>query len=92
MVQDLSVGRRRIWCWLRRFVSPETTRHRERSVCAFKFGLTIESLLSERCVSWFVFTMTNRKDYFSSTGAFVFGSHRSTKQVFDEANRSFSGG
>lgn len=41
-------------------------------------------------VSWFMFTMANRKDYFSSeTGAFVFGSHKSTKQLFDEANASF---
>jgi hypothetical protein len=43
-------------------------------------------------VSWFVFTLTNRREYFSSeTGAFVFGSHRSTKELFDESNRSFSG-
>jgi len=43
-------------------------------------------------VSWFVFTMADRKDYFSSeTGPFVFGSHRSTKQLYDEAARSFSG-
>lgn len=42
-------------------------------------------------VSWFTFTMPNRKDYFSSeTGAFVFGSNRSTREVFDEASRNFS--
>ncbi len=44
-------------------------------------------------VSWFEFILTDRKEYFSSeTGAFVFGSHRSTKELFDEANKSFSGG
>jgi hypothetical protein len=44
-------------------------------------------------VSWFEFTMPDRKEYFSSeTGAFVFGSHRSTKETFDEANKSFGGG
>jgi hypothetical protein len=44
-------------------------------------------------VSWFEFTLTDGKEYFSSeTGAFVFGSHRSTKEVFDEANKSFAGG
>jgi len=43
-------------------------------------------------VSWFVFSTANRKDYFSSeTGAFVFGSQRSTREVFDEANKSFMG-
>jgi hypothetical protein len=42
-------------------------------------------------VSWFVFRTPKGKDYFSSeTGAFVFGSNRSTKEVFDEAYRSFS--
>src|SRR3982751_975357 len=42
-------------------------------------------------VSWFVFTMADRKDYFTSeTGPFVFGSQRSTKQLYDEAARSFS--
>jgi hypothetical protein len=44
-------------------------------------------------VSWFEFTLVDRKEYFSSeTGVFVFGSHRSTKELFDEANKSFSGG
>lgn len=43
-------------------------------------------------VSWFLFTLTDRKEYFSSeTGAFVFGSHRSTKELFAEANKSFTG-
>jgi len=43
-------------------------------------------------VSWFSFTLTDRKEYFSSeTGAFVFGSHRSTKELYDEANQSFIG-
>jgi hypothetical protein len=42
-------------------------------------------------VSWFVFTLADRKEYFSSeTGAFVFGSHRSTQEIFDQASRSFS--
>jgi len=42
-------------------------------------------------VSWFVFRTPNGKDYFSSeTGAFVFGSNRSTKELFDEASRSFN--
>jgi hypothetical protein len=44
-------------------------------------------------VSWFSFTLANRTEYFSSeTGVFVFGSHRSTKEIFDESNKSFSGG
>jgi hypothetical protein len=44
-------------------------------------------------VSWFEFTLPRGKEYFSSeTGAFIIGSHRSTKEVFDEASRSFSGG
>jgi hypothetical protein len=44
-------------------------------------------------VSWFEFTLATGKEYFSSeTGAFVFGSHRSTKELFDQANKSFAGG
>ena len=44
-------------------------------------------------VSWFEFTLANGKEYFSSeTGTFVFGSHRSTREIFDEANKSFAGG
>ena len=43
-------------------------------------------------VSWFSFTIAGRQEYFSSeTGAFVFGSHRSTKELFAEAHRSFAG-
>ena len=43
-------------------------------------------------VSWFDFTTANGKHYFSSeTGVFVFGSHRSTKEVFDVAAKSFAG-
>ena len=43
-------------------------------------------------VSWFDFTTASGKHYFSSeTGAFVFGSHRSTKELFDQASRSFAG-
>lgn len=43
-------------------------------------------------VSWFGFSTAGGKHYFSSeTGAFVFGSHRSTKELFDQANRSFAG-
>ena len=43
-------------------------------------------------VSWFDFATANGKHYFSSeTGAFVFGSHRSTKELFDQASRSFAG-
>jgi len=41
-------------------------------------------------VSWFYFTTTNEKHYFSSeTGALVFGSHKSTRAIYDEAGRSF---
>jgi hypothetical protein len=41
-------------------------------------------------VSWFMFTTAQGKEYFSSeTGAFVFGSHRSTQELFDEASKSF---
>jgi len=51
-----------------------------------------KSAFPNGAVSWFVFTTSDRKDYFSSeTGAFVFGSHRSTRQLYDEAARSFSG-
>ena len=43
-------------------------------------------------VSWFDFTTADGKHYFSSeTGVFVFGSHRSTKELFDETNKSFAG-
>ena len=43
-------------------------------------------------VSWFDFTNASGKHYFSSeTGAFIFGSNRSTKEVFDQASRSFAG-
>jgi hypothetical protein len=43
-------------------------------------------------VSWFQFTTATEKHFFSSeTGAFVFGSHRSTKEIFDEACKSFAG-
>ncbi|SRR6266511_1528624 len=40
--------------------------------------------------SWFYFTTGNQKHYFSSeTGLLVFGSHKSTKAIYDEANKSF---
>ena len=43
-------------------------------------------------VSWFDFTTASGKQYFSSeTGFFVFGSHRSTKELFDQASKSFAG-
>lgn len=43
-------------------------------------------------VSWFDFTTASDKHYFSSeTGVFVFGSHRSTKELFDDASRSLAG-
>lgn len=43
-------------------------------------------------VSWFDFTTASGRHYFSSeTGAFIFGSHRSTKELFDQASRSFAG-
>ena len=43
-------------------------------------------------VSWFDFTTASEKHYFSSeTGVFIFGSHRSTKELFDEASKSFAG-
>jgi hypothetical protein len=41
-------------------------------------------------VSWFYFTTINEKHYFSSeTGVLVFGSHKSTKAIYDEASQSF---
>lgn len=41
-------------------------------------------------VSWFDFMTASGRHYFSSeTGAFVFGSHRSTKEAFDRASESF---
>src|SRR6266700_1946800 len=43
-------------------------------------------------VSWFQFQTADQKYYFTSeTGIMIFGSHSSTKAVFDEANRNFSG-
>jgi len=42
-------------------------------------------------VSWFDFTTASGKHYFSSeTGAFVFGSNRSTRELFDQASNSFA--
>jgi hypothetical protein len=42
-------------------------------------------------VSWLVFETVNGKHYFSSeTGIMVFGSHRSTREIYDEATRNFS--
>ena len=41
-------------------------------------------------VSWFYFTTINEKHYISSeTGALVFGSHKSTRAIYDEAGKSF---
>lgn len=41
-------------------------------------------------VSWLSFDTAAQKHYFSSeTGIFVFGSHNSTKVLYDEANRYF---
>ena len=43
-------------------------------------------------VSWLCFDTADQKHYFSSeTGVFVFGSHNSTKALYDEANRYFGG-
>lgn len=41
-------------------------------------------------VSWLRFDTADQKHYFSSeTGVFIFGSHNSTKALYDEANRYF---
>ena len=41
-------------------------------------------------VSWFYFTTTTEKHYFSSeTGVLVFGSHKSTRAIYDEVSNSF---
>jgi hypothetical protein len=41
-------------------------------------------------VSWFQFNTADQKHYFSSeTGIMIFGSNKSTKTIFDEANRNF---
>lgn len=41
-------------------------------------------------VSWIRFDSAHEKHYFSSeTGALIFGSHASTKAIYDEANRNF---
>jgi hypothetical protein len=41
-------------------------------------------------VSWFYFETPAVKQYFSSeTGVLVFGSHKSTKAIYDEARQSF---
>src|SRR6266550_5222985 len=43
-------------------------------------------------VSWLRFDTAAEKHYFSSeTGPLVFGSHKSTKALYDEANRYFRG-
>jgi len=43
-------------------------------------------------VSWLRFDTASEKHYFSSeTGPLVFGSHKSTKALYDEANRYFGG-
>ena len=42
-------------------------------------------------VSWLRFDTADQDHYFSSeTGVFIFGSHNSTKALYDEANRYFS--
>ena len=41
-------------------------------------------------VSWLRFDTADQKHYFSSeTGIFIFGSHETTKAIYDEANRNF---
>ena len=41
-------------------------------------------------VSWFYFSTTTEKHYFSSeTGLLVFGSHKSTRAIYDEVSKSF---
>jgi len=41
-------------------------------------------------VSWLRFDTADQKHYFSSeTGVFIFGSHNSTKALYDEANQYF---
>jgi hypothetical protein len=41
-------------------------------------------------VSWLRFDTADQKHYFSSeTGVFIFGSHASTKAIYDEANKNF---
>lgn len=41
-------------------------------------------------VSWFTFEAQGEKHYFTSeTGAFIFGSHNSTRAAFDESQTSF---
>jgi hypothetical protein len=43
-------------------------------------------------VSWLRFDTADQKHYFSSeTGIFIFGSHQTTKTIYDEANRHFGG-
>ncbi len=43
-------------------------------------------------VSWFEFDLPGEKHYFTSeTGAFVFGSHKSTEAIYAEAKNSFAG-
>jgi hypothetical protein len=41
-------------------------------------------------VSWFYFATTAEKQYFSSeTGVLIFGSHKSTKAIYDEVSKCF---
>jgi hypothetical protein len=43
-------------------------------------------------ISWLRFDTADQKHYFSSeTGALIFGSHKSTKALYDEANKYFGG-
>jgi len=43
-------------------------------------------------VSWFQFQTADQKHHFTSeTGIMIFGSHASTRAVFDDANRNFGG-
>jgi len=43
-------------------------------------------------ISWLRFDTAAEKHYFSSeTGPLVFGSHKSTRALYDEANRYFGG-
>jgi hypothetical protein len=49
-----------------------------------------KALWPNGAVCWFYFTIANEKHYFSSeTGALVFGSHKSTKAIYDEVNNIF---
>lgn len=60
--------------------SPGNSRINWRGKCPWPNGM----------LSWLRFDTADQKHYFSSeTGVMIFGSHQTTKAIYDEANRNF---